>query len=91
MRRTTSRPPNSDTSRFATKDEYVKLWDEQHAATLAALEGIPDSDLDDNRDGTLPPFAPTVGVLFNMTGVHALSHVGQFVAVRRLLKKPIAF
>jgi DinB superfamily len=82
---------NGDASRFATKDEYVKLWDDQHAATLAVLEGIPESDLDDNRDGKLPTFAPTVGVLFNMAGAHALSHVGQFVAVRRLLKKPIAF
>ena len=78
-------------SRFATKDEYVKLWDEQLAATIAVLEGIDESDLDDTRDGKLPSFAPTVGVLLNMVGVHALSHVGQFVAVRRLLKKPIAF
>jgi hypothetical protein len=52
---------------------------------------VDDSELDDNRDGKLPSFAPTVGVVLNMVGVHALSHVGQFVAVRRLLKKPIAF
>jgi hypothetical protein len=82
---------NSDVSRFATKDEYVKLWDEQLAATIAILDGVDESELDDNRDGKLPTFAPTVGVVLNMVGVHALSHVGQFVAVRRLLKKPIAF
>ena len=52
---------------------------------------VPDSELDDTRDGKLPPFAPTVGVLLNMAGIHALNHSGQFVAVRRMLKKPIAF
>ena len=82
---------NSDTSRFSTRDEYVKLWDEQLAAAVAVLESIDVADLDDTRDGKLPSFAPTVGVLLNMLGVHALSHVGQFVAVRRALKKPIAF
>ncbi len=82
---------NSDASRFATKDEYLKLWDEERAASIAILDGVELADLDDTRDGKLPSFAPTVGVLLNMLGVHALSHVGQFVAVRRQLKKPIAF
>jgi hypothetical protein len=82
---------NDDLSRFATKNEYVRLWDEHMAATIATLDSVKESELDDNRDGKLPQFAPTVGMVLNMVGVHALSHVGQFVAVRRLLKKPIAF
>jgi hypothetical protein len=80
-----------DDSRFKTRDEYLKLMDEQRTATRAALESISDAELDDNRNGTLPEWAPTVGAVLNMAGMHPLNHSGQFVAVRRLLKKPIAF
>jgi hypothetical protein len=78
-------------SGFVSKDEYVELLKTQRAATKAVLEAIPDSDLDDTRDGKLPSFAPTVGALLVMIGVHPLTHTGQFVAVRRILKKPIVF
>ena len=57
----------------------------------AVLDATPESDLDDTRDGKLPSFAPTVGALLTMAGIHSLNHSGQFVAVRRMLKKPIAF
>ena len=77
--------------KLATKDEYVKLWDAQRAATKKSLDSVSDSELDDTRGGKLPSFAPTVGEILNMVAVHALNHSGQFVAVRRLLKKPIAF
>jgi hypothetical protein len=81
----------NDDSRFASRNEYLKLWDAQRAATKAVLDGLPDSDLEDTRGGKLPPFAPTVAAILNLAGGHALSHAGQFVAVRRMLKKPIAF
>jgi uncharacterized damage-inducible protein DinB len=77
--------------KLASKDEYVKLWDAQRAATKKALEGVSDADLDDTRDGKLPPFAPTVADLLNLAALHAVMHSGQFVAVRRKLKKAIAF
>jgi hypothetical protein len=80
-----------DASGFKSKDEYVKLWDEQRAATKALLDRVSDADLDDNRGGKLPPWAPSVGAALNMVAMHALNHSGQFVAVRRKLKKPIAF
>ena len=77
--------------KLASKDEYVKLWDAQRAATKKALEGVSDADLEDTRDGKLPPFAPTVADLLNLAALHAVMHSGQFVAVRRKLKKAIAF
>ena len=77
--------------KLATKDEYVKLWDAQRAATKQALEDVSDGELEDTRDGKLPPFAPTVGDLLNLTALHPVMHSGQFVAVRRMLKKAIAF
>ena len=83
--------PVKDEKSRATKDEYLKLWDVQRAATKKALASMSDADLDDPRGGKLPPFAPTVGEILNMAAVHAISHSGQFVAVRRMLKKPIAF
>jgi DinB superfamily len=83
-------PPTDDTQ-FATKDEYLKLWAAQRDATKKALESVSDAELDDTRDGKLPVFLPTVAAVFNMAGLHAMNHCGQFVAVRRALKKPIVF
>jgi uncharacterized damage-inducible protein DinB len=76
---------------FVGKDTYLELLKAQRAATKAVLDSLSDSDLDDNKDGKLPPFAPTVGALLLLTGLHSLNHSGQFVAVRRMLKKPIVF
>jgi hypothetical protein len=78
-------------SGFVGKHKYIELFAAQRAATKAVLDAIPDSELDDTRDGKLPPFFPTVGAVLLMTGVHSLNHSGQFVAMRRALKKPIAF
>ena len=78
-------------SGFVSKDKYLELLAAQRAATKGVLDAIPDSDLEDTRDGKLPPFAPTVGAILTMTAIHSLNHSGQFVAVRRMLKKPIAF
>jgi uncharacterized damage-inducible protein DinB len=80
-----------DPSGYRSKEEYLRLWDVHRAATKALLDRVGDSELDDNRDGKLPPWAPTVSAVLNMAGLHALMHAGQFVAVRRKLNKPIAF
>jgi DinB superfamily len=77
--------------RLASKDEYMKLWDAQRAATKKSLESVSDAELEDTRGGKLPEWAPTVGEMLNLTGLHAVMHSGQFVAVRRGLKKGIAF
>ncbi len=82
---------DADGSGLKTKDEYIKLWDEQRAATKTLVDSLSDADFSDNRGGKMPPWAPTVGAALNMVGMHALNHSGQFVAVRRKLKKPIAF
>jgi hypothetical protein len=76
---------------FLSKDKYVELLAAQRAKTRAVLDATPDSDLDDTRDGKLPSWAPTIGAALLMAGLHSLNHTGQFVAVRRMLKKPIAF
>ncbi len=76
-------------SRFLGKDEYMKLYEAQRAALKAVIDSVPDADLTDTRDGKLPEWAPTVADALNMAGAHALMHYGQFVAVRRVLRKPV--
>jgi hypothetical protein len=83
--------PSADTSKFLSKDAYLKLYEAQRAAINSIIDSVPDSDLDDTRGGKLPQFAPTVVDALNMVAIHSLNHSGQFVAVRRMLKKPIAF
>ncbi len=78
-------------SGFVSKDKYFELLAAQRTAIKALLDATPEADLDDTRGGKLPPFAPTVGALFTMCGIHSLNHSGQFVVVRRMLNKPIAF
>ncbi len=77
--------------KLASKEEYVKLWDAQRAATKKALAGVTDAELEDTRGGKLPEWAPTVGDMLNMAALHPIMHSGQFVTVRRRLKKAIAF
>lgn len=79
---------SDECSRFLSKDAYLALWKAQREATKAAIDAVPEADLD-KADEKLPPYAPTVGALLNMTGVHTLMHAGQFVAVRRALNKPV--
>ena len=57
----------------------------------ALIAALPESDLEDTRDGKLPSFFANVRSVLLMAGVHSLNHSGQFVAMRRMLKKPIAF
>lgn len=82
---------SGDDSRFLTKDAYLDLLKTHRKVVLEILDKLSDADLDDSRDGKLPPFAPTVGALLNMVAMHSLNHSGQFVAVRRRLKLPVAF
>jgi DinB superfamily len=80
-----------DPSKFHTKAEYLAAWKAQRAATKAALEATSDADLDAPAPESIRSFVPTVGHVFNLTGLHALMHVGQFVAVRREQKLPVVF
>lgn len=80
-----------ESSRYLTKSEYETLWTQQREATKAVLDGLSDSDLDKPAPDSLKNFLPTVGAMMLLTGTHATLHLGQFVAVRRQLDKPVAF
>jgi hypothetical protein len=80
-----------DPAAFHTKDEYLAVWKAQRDALKALVESMTDADLDAEAPERLRSFCPTVGHALNMMGgIHPLMHVGQFVAVRRKLDKPIA-
>lgn len=78
-----------DASKFHTKQQYLTWLAHQRAGTMAAIESLPEKDLDKPTPESMHAYAPTVGVAFNVIGVHALMHGAQFVALRRKLGKPV--
>jgi hypothetical protein len=76
---------------FATKAEYLDLFNRTRAVTLAGVEQLPESDLDKPTSGRMAQIAPTVAALLQLTANHTLMHAGQFSVVRRKLGKPILF
>ncbi len=77
-----------DPSKFYPKAKYLELWKKQREATLAVLETLTEADFD-RAEEKFPQMAPTVGRLMGICGDHPIMHAGQFVAVRKLLNKPV--
>ncbi|UCF34043.1 MAG: DinB family protein [Phycisphaerales bacterium] len=80
---------SDDSAKFHKKEQYLTWLAEQRAATLAALDALSDADLDKQAPESMREYAPTIGVMFNIVGIHVCMHAAQFVAVRRKLGKPI--
>lgn len=80
---------SDDAAKFHTKGQYLATFDGQRAATLTALGDLPEADLDKAAPEAMQAYAPTVGAVFNMVGVHATMHAAQWVPLRRKLDKPI--
>lgn len=80
---------SDDPTQFLTRQQYVELFDRINAATLAALDALPDADLDKPGPEPLKRMCPTVGMVFVLIASHPMMHAGQFVPVRRALGKPI--
>ncbi len=79
-----------DASKFYTKAEYLAAWDAQHAATKAVVAKLTDAELDAAAPESFRRMVPTNGLAINFLASHSLMHVGQYVAIRRSLGKPIA-
>ncbi|MEW4489478.1 DinB family protein [Thalassoglobus sp. JC818] len=67
---------------FSKKEELLRIYREQRAASKALLEQMTDDDLD---RPTGIDYAPNFGALFAMLGSHQMMHVGQWAVVRRQL------
>ncbi len=80
---------SDDPGKFHTKEQYLAWMEEQRSGVLAALDAVPEADLDKPCPESMREYAPTVGVAFNVSGIHKMMHSAQFIAVRRQLGKPV--
>ncbi|MBW3539066.1 MAG: DinB family protein [Planctomycetes bacterium] len=80
-----------DPAAFHSKDEYLRVFDEQRAGTLAALDKLSDSDLDQPTPERYQRLGATVGAIFAMQPTHWMMHAGQWTITRRKLGKPPLF
>ena len=80
-----------EASAFHTKEEYLKLFNEQRAGTLKALDGLNDDDLDKPAPESLRKMFPTVGAIFSMQPTHWVMHAGQWAVIRRKLGRAPLF
>ena len=80
---------NDEPGSFLTKQEYVDLFGKVREGTMAALDSLPDAELDNPSPENFRAFAPTVCDMFALIATHPMMHAGQFVIVRRQLDKPI--
>jgi hypothetical protein len=80
---------SDDASQFQTKQEYLDLYQQVRAKTLAALEELPEADLDLPSPEWIREQFPKLGQMFTLIGTHPMMHAGQFVVVRRQLGKPV--
>ena len=79
------------TGGYLTKTEYLDWSTKVRSATVAAVENLPDSDLDKPSSGPMAQFAPNLGAMLILIANHTLMHAGQFTVVRRALNKPVMF
>jgi len=82
---------SDDAAAFDSKEELLRVYQEQRAATLAALEQQSADDLDKPAPEHMQSFVPTAGAAFSLIGGHLLMHAGQWAVIRRQLGKPPLF
>jgi hypothetical protein len=80
---------SDDPSQFCTKNEYLKLLDQVHAASMKVLETFSPEDFDQPAPERLRNMFPTMGATMLLIASHPMMHAGQFVPVRRALGKPV--
>jgi hypothetical protein len=78
-----------DPTRFLTKQQYVDLTEQVHAASLKLLADYPEADFDLPAPERMRNMFPTMGAVFMLIATHPLMHAGQIVPVRRALGKPV--
>ncbi|NQV23705.1 MAG: DinB family protein [Rhodopirellula sp.] len=80
-----------DSDAFDSKADLRQQLEEQRAATLQALLGLSDEDLDQPAPEAMQAYAPTVGDVFSLQGGHWMMHAGQWAIIRRQLDRPPLF
>ncbi len=80
-----------DPSAFLKKEEYLELYQQQRAATLAALAKLSDEDLDAEAPESYREICPTVAAIFTLQPTHWVMHAGQWAVIRRQLGREPLF
>ena len=78
-------------AKFFKKADYLTLMDKLKAASLAAIDTMPEKDLDKPAPEAMREYAATNGAVLTLLGTHWLMHAGQFVPIRRKLGKPAMY
>ena len=82
---------SDDQSAFCTKDEYLRVMQEQREGTLALLDRLSDEELEKPAPEDIQMFGATVGAVIAGQSAHWMMHAGQWVIVRRQLGKEPLF
>ena len=80
---------SDDPKLFAGKTECFSLRDTSREAVLNGLEAMSEERMAEPSPESARMYAGTVAGVFRHIGTHELMHVGQFVAIRRKLGKPV--
>ncbi len=77
-----------DATKFHTKTQLLDLYNQHREATKKVIAESTDTDLE--RAGPqFPDYAPSAGAVLALCANHPMMHAGQWVAVRRMLGKPV--
>ena len=82
---------NDDPAKFLTKAGYLDLAKTIRAATLKALDSRSPADFDKPVEGRVPPFVKRAGDCFTIIANHWALHAGQWVILRRKLRRERLF
>ena len=78
-------------SSFDSREELMRLFEQQREATLAALGKLSDADLSNPTPEAMQGYAANWGAAFIMQDAHWVMHAGQWAVIRRQLGRPAMF
>jgi hypothetical protein len=80
-----------DPAFFPGKAEIMERFDKAMDVAAAWVAKLSEADLAAPSPERLRQFAPTLGNIALLLGVHPMMHIGQFSVMRRGLGKPVLF
>lgn len=78
-------------SAFCSKEEYLRVYTQQRAATVAALDRLTEQELDKPAPERMQAYARNLGDCFSLQGSHYTMHAGQWAVIRRKLGRAPLF
>jgi hypothetical protein len=84
-------PVTDNPADYLSKGDYLQLAKDIRAATLKTLERLAPADFDKPISGSAPPWVKKAGDAFVTIGGHWILHAGQWVVLRRKLRREVMF